>query len=272
MNETATLLHSINHLFSNQAFSNVFSAMFGAVIGSLTGYYFNRALEKSRTKERYLIQRKNTIYSPIYKQLLALVEYLENVRDGRTRGARYVIEVEFSDASTYGTRFNFDIWESIKKDIRKNYIDPSYREMLENLTEKIKAQGALHEIINGEVASIVAEFTSAHNDAYIQTTNNPVSIQSTMSQALSSCLIPYGPPQMGNQLMKEIFSQRYTFDEDTASKYIDGLVKKAKRIKTYKQLQPGLDELIESTKRVADSFSGIIDKIVNEYEGGIKIE
>jgi hypothetical protein len=91
------VINAINSLFTNQAFIAFASALAGAIVGSVTGYIFNSRLEKQKSKERYWIQRKNTIYSPIYKSLLSLREYLEFVKESDPP----FIRIEFESEKSY---------------------------------------------------------------------------------------------------------------------------------------------------------------------------
>jgi hypothetical protein len=110
------------------------ASLFGAGVGSYTAYKYNVKLEKERIKERRAIQTKNTIISPIYKQLLGLKEYL----DTQQATAKHPkIIVYFAEYSRYNT-YTFNIWESIKQDIRKRYVPQANRDELERLTQLIK--------------------------------------------------------------------------------------------------------------------------------------
>ena len=130
-------------LFSSDAFSNIFSALLGAVIGSISGYWFNQRLEKNRTNERYQIQRKNVVYSPIYKKLLALEKYLEECHKAKS----VLIDIEFQEERySYGRNtFKFHLWGEVNQDIRKNYLLDEQRLAIEKLVEAVKEHEAIVE-------------------------------------------------------------------------------------------------------------------------------
>lgn len=125
LSSAPTLLHGLN--------DNVISALVGAVVGSLTGYIFNSSLEKKKSVGRYQVQRKNTIYSPIYKMLTSLLDFLHAKSIGS--GGNYNSKVHITDSGeTDGYHsFSLETWTSMQKDIRYEYVPNSIKQNMTTL-------------------------------------------------------------------------------------------------------------------------------------------
>lgn len=265
-------------LFSNSAFANVFSALLGAIVGSVTGYAFNRQLEQKRTKERYLIQRKNTIYSPLYKQILALHEYLHGTTkldNLNNRQQLFTISVSLSDEYNGYNDFSFSIWEDIKKDIRRNYIHTDQQVEMENLTLKINAQLQLQDKVNKDIDQIAETFMENHETSLKQPTSpqqpapNPKGV---ITGGINQAMFPYNSTGNPKDFMARNLSRYYTFSTAEMDQYTEELLQTGKKLRSFGKLKHELRALVALTDQTADSFGGIIDKIINQYEGGIKIE
>lgn len=278
LNFIQTACSYILGLFSNPAFANVFSALLGAIVGSVTGYAFNRQLEQKRTKERYLIQRKNTIYSPLYKQILALHEYLHGTTkldSLNNRQQLFTISVSLSDEYSGYNDFNFSIWEDIKKDIRKNYIHTDQQAELENLTLKINTQLQLQNKVSNDIDQIAEVFMRTHETSLKQPTSpqqpapNPKGI---ITGGMHQAMFPYGSTGNAKDFMVRNLFQYYTFSTAEMNHHVEELLETAKKLRSFGKLKRELRALVALTDQTANSFGGIIDKIINQYEGGIKIE
>lgn len=257
-------------LFESQAFSNVFSALLGAVVGSVSGYVFNRQLENTRTKERYLIQRKNVIYSPIYKELLALRAYLKEVEE-HTKG--FQINIEFDDRNQWSRSFNFHIWEDIKKDIRKTYVTDVQRIGLDELTAKIKNQLALQDTIRKDILKLGKKFkldnVSEEKPVPDKYASKP---EEKVANVLWDILTSHSSLRKAKSELIEYFPGVYTFSESDRETIATKVIAKARRLNSYRSLKPNLRSLIETTDEVLELFDRTISGIIKKYEGGLKIE
>lgn len=257
-------------LFNNQSFTNVFSALLGAIVGALSGYVFNRQLEKNKTRERYLIQRKNTIFSPIYKQLLALKNYLENAKNLR-------VSVEFSDKDSYGN-FNFSIWDSIKKDVRRSYIDPRVQAQLDSLTKRILSQQKLQLLVFKDVRDLSQQFIT-RNSPFLKmavVVNGPAQTvpSPNIETILVESIMPYRlhASQNEREYLINTLSNAYTFSHNECENHADTLLKEVKKLPSFKRLKRSLKQLIIFTDELISVFAIYINRIIEEYEGGVNIE
>lgn len=259
---------SFSQAFSNQAFSSVFSALLGALIGSLSGYWFNRKLEKSRTNERYLIQRKNTIYSPVYKTLLALRRYLQYI-DGQENKSTNIKLKE--DRYPSRRSFDFHIWKDINQDIRKVYISPRQRDVMDALIKQIHAYELLETRVDKKIVRIRDNFIEKNKSKF--KTDNP-RYKPNASYAISSSLKWFIYPDNGSEesarttLTKGLLDA-YNFDEPTAKKEANALIAKMKRSKTRDEINVSFAALLHATNEAINVFESTISDIVNKYEGGV---
>lgn len=131
-------------------FNSVFPAIMGLVgvfIGSIISYYFNKKLSNSSRKAQIAIQRKNLIYSKLYKELINIKQslgklpkncfYFElatNISDCNI--AKHFYETFYFDGENY-EKTQFVLWGEMKNDIRKNYISSEIMRSMENLEVKL---------------------------------------------------------------------------------------------------------------------------------------
>lgn len=279
MSEFIGLLESVwgglLHIFSNQAFTNVFSALLGALFGSISGYWFNRKLEKNRMNERYLIQRKNTIYSPVYKRLLALRRYLQYI-DGRENKSTDIKlkEDRYSDSRS----FDFHIWKDINEDIRKVYISAQQRDAMNILIDAIKGHALLETRVDKKITRIRDNFLEKNKDK-LKSSAQPAKPYQTYQpngsyiivSALKWYIYPTGDSDDKSTraaLTKGLF-EAYTFDESEAENEANTLIAKMKKKKTQSEINTSFSVLLKATDDAVEVFESTIGDIVNKYEGGV---
>lgn len=252
-------------LSSNQAFSNVLSALLGALFGSLSGYWFNRKLEKNRTNERYLIQRKNTIYSPVYKQLLALRRYLQSIDKYKNKST----DIKLNEERYYGRRiFPFHIWTDINQDIRKVYISSKQRGAMDALIKRIEDHESNEANVDIRIENIRQKFV----EKYSSKLNNPDKF-SGLSYGFKSDLRAFiFPTEKGKDLRQSLIkdiTNEYSFSDITAGKKVDILISELKVEDTIVVINDSFKALIHATDEAISVFESTISDIVNKYEGGV---
>lgn len=246
----------------------IVGSLFGAIVGSVTAYRYNVKLEKERTKERRAIQTKNTIISPIYKQLLGLNNYLEERKSAQDHP---VISVYFEDQPSSYYAYTFNIWESMKKDIRKRYIPKLKREQLEHMTNVIKSHINLQNDIDNDDTSIAYEFYDNHKSSIINS--------GQWNHHMLAGTLRYNVRANGNDIMiaaNEIEQQLrvgFSFSEAEYKRYAKQLAKQvmSKNDDYYEKLEPSLDNVIAVVDQVTMSFEEMVDNVIEKYEGGIDV-
>jgi hypothetical protein len=130
--------------------------LIGVTIGSLIAYVSNKKIQENEKKSRYIIQRKNLIYSPIYKELLSLSHFVES--------NSYYLEF-LKNEESYSKEFYIDglsrrkgkflLWDKIKNDIRRNYISKKKAELLDKTANNISLYEKERDKIAGEFKKMI---------------------------------------------------------------------------------------------------------------------
>jgi len=136
--------------------------LLGVIVGGLITYFFNKKLNQQQRISQIKIQRKNLVYGPIYKELLSLKKYL-----GENDGTYYIKIINNVNYYEHDTNYYFDgeridtgifiSWNSMKSDIRNNYIPDNIKKDLEAINQ------ALFQY-NGEIIFINEEFKKLWGD------------------------------------------------------------------------------------------------------------
>ncbi len=261
---------SFTSLFSSEAFSNVFSALFGAVIGSISGYWFNRRLEKNRTNERYQIQRKNVIYSPIYKKLLAFEKYLSELQNNKV----VLIDVEFKEKEYgYGRKtFRFFIWDEINQDIRKNYLLDTQRVAMDGLVVAVNEHKALVARVQKDIEEIVDNFTEKHKGALKQPAAQyqmfRVDVINQLS-ALAGVDAYYRTSTSPREAIKQRITDEYSFSSQSIQQESNTIVRKLTSRQSFRTLEKSFLNVQKLSEEATSVFEKKIRETINKYEGGL---
>lgn len=256
----------INFISNNQAFVALFSALLGAIVGSLSGYLFNRQLEKQKAKERYWIQRKNTIYSPLYKELLALKAYLSTVLNATER----LIRIEFENIERSDS-FTFSMWESIKRDIRYDYIPDDLKKMLDELTQSIQMQISLQDTLFQKFKDIAKSFYDRNKDKFNENMAKDVDVPGSLYHSIYNTIFPRRKPEespiknfIGNYIKES--------NKRSVNRIATNLEKEVRETNEYRILKKELRKLLAKTDNTIEAFRSLIVKIISASEGGMNYE
>ena len=126
----------------------VIAGLGGVLVGAFISYYFNKKLAENTNRARIAIQRKNIIFSKLYKELLNIRRILLELPEESFYFEMYTEAVKTSlthdgwdtfnlDGKTYD-RPSFNVWLDIKNDIRKTQIPLILSNKFEDLQQKIK--------------------------------------------------------------------------------------------------------------------------------------
>jgi hypothetical protein len=107
----------------------VLAGLIGVIIGSYISYFFTKRMTNESSKARFAIQRKNLIYSKIYKELTYIREQVEQLPDNwfyfqvKTNLVDTKVNRHGSDTYWLGGKHDyiapeFYVWKDIKSDIR----------------------------------------------------------------------------------------------------------------------------------------------------------
>lgn len=151
LNKQLTKLNS-THFDLNTAIT-AGAGLLGVVIGAFISYFFTKKISDSTQKIRIVIQRKNLIYSKLYKELKSFKDNLEKIPNNQ-----FYIEIDstcINDYPRYRDGFYirgsmyikpvFDLWLEMKKDIRHIYVPSDIKNYLDALEKAILSY---HENIN----------------------------------------------------------------------------------------------------------------------------
>lgn len=257
-------------LFSSEAFSSVFSALFGAVIGSISGYWFNRRLEKNRTNERYQIQRKNVIYSPIYKKLLAFEKYLSEQQTNKV----VLIDVEFKEKEYgYGHKtFRFFIWDEINQDIRKNYLLDTQRVAMDELVMAVNEHKALVARVQKDIEEIVVNFMEKHKGSLKQPPPRYQSFRGDAINQLSALAgvdAYYRTSTSPREVIKQRITDGYSFSSQSIQQESNAIVRKLTSRQSFKTLEKSFLNVQKLSQEATFVFEKKIRETINKYEGGL---
>ena len=245
----------------------IIGSLFGAAIGSYTAYRYNVTLEKERTKERRAIQTKNTIISPIYKQLLGLKEYIDKQQIHYKRPEIIVYFTDYSRSNAY----TFNIWESIKKDIRKRYVPQSNRDDLERLTKAIRGHMDLEFPEEPPDSEIAFRFYLKHKDDIIDAKRwNHHQLANIFKYHIEGSDSVQSP----KKVVETCLRQGFNLPDEKYAQYTEQLIEEVATAhdEQYAQLEPSLECLIKTLDEVTASFEKMVDNIIEKYEGGIDVK
>ncbi len=120
--------------------------LFGVIVGACISYYFSKRISDSSSKARFAIQRKNLIYSKIYKELVFIKQqinvlppnmfYFEvktNLHNSYVGGSgKYYI----GDSRDYIAP-DFYVWEEMKNDIRITQVNKEVSVKMDHLEKAL---------------------------------------------------------------------------------------------------------------------------------------
>ncbi len=120
----------------------------GVVVGAFISYLFTKRITTESSKARFAIQRKNLIYSKIYKELVHMKEQMDLLPSGsfyfhiRTNLLGHEINEWYpSNYSIAGIRDyvtpDFFVWKEIKSDIRRTLINNQILSIMNALEEVV---------------------------------------------------------------------------------------------------------------------------------------
>jgi hypothetical protein len=261
------ILNLLDRLFGNQSFAGVFSALLGAIVGSISGYVFNARLERQRSKERYWIQRKNTIYSPIYKTLLSLRDYLHQA----ATSPRPFIRIELEHDYNIYNAFDFTLWQSIKRDVRYDYVPENLRLPLDELTSKLGLQEASQQMLTIRWKQITENFMKSNKSIFDENKHKNVNIDGGLYYTVET---RFFPPNIKKE--NPITNYLNNYVKENHKKDIPQLVKKLEKklidVYEYKTLRSTLSKCIHYTDYSIEEYRRLITQIITAYEGGVKLE
>lgn len=124
--------------------------LLGVGIGSCISYQFSKKITNESSKARFAIQRKNLIYSKIYKELIYMREQIDLLPD---KGFYFQLKTNLIDTkinnynidySKYWIAGKYDyiapvfcVWKDIKSDVRITQVNHKVRVVMTNLENAV---------------------------------------------------------------------------------------------------------------------------------------
>jgi len=124
-------------------YSPALIGLFGVLLGAFIAYCFNRKMYKEQLIGRFAIQRKNLIFSKLYKEFVNIKKSLNSIPEGC-----FYFRFNISTIHHYNEKyFHFDgknydaadfiLWNEMKNDIRKTQIPDRIKKEISNLEKAI---------------------------------------------------------------------------------------------------------------------------------------
>ena len=123
-------------------YSPALFGLFGVLLGALIAYYFNRRIYKEQLIGRFAIQRKNLIFSKLYKESVNIKKSLNSIPKNcfyfeLNIDIDYPREKYFYFGENAYAMSEFILWNEMKNDIRKTQIPGRIKKEMYNLEKAI---------------------------------------------------------------------------------------------------------------------------------------
>ncbi len=242
----------------------------GVLIGTFLAYLFNRRVKNNEMASKFMIQRKNLIYAPIYKELLELMMYIKENGDAcyLCIAKNNYLDMDYIDDEYY---FNgkthlagkFVIWNKIKNDIRKVYVPKNLRKKLEIVNINIDKY-------SNEKKKINTEFNN-FGKSIIMPMFNKRGVPSGLNEP-PPCLFKKSKVFENDKILdhvdKILLKEEYTdIKDEIVRKYKDFVLK----IET-DSLFENYDNMIFSIEDADKEVNKLVKYIIIKYEYGKKME
>lgn len=248
---------------SNNEFTSAIIGFVGVLVGSIISYYFNRKLSIENSKAAFAIQRKNLIFSKIYKELIHIkvslkslpekcfyFDLLTNIDNGTPRHYRGDDTFYFGQ-KTY-PRATFNLWGEIKNDIRNSHIPDKLRMNMD--------------LLEGYVAKYLSARVQAHTD--IEDMKKRRTKESGISFAIDDNLFYFDLTV--NEIVAENISKHHVHS-NVSPAVLEEMETVVSLIKDLPSLKSAQANFIEIKKQLDVTFSyldDLIKRIVDKYEFG----
>lgn len=122
--------------------------LLGVLVGAYISYYFSKKIADQSSKARFAVQRKNLIYSKIYKELIYMREQMNLLPQDwfyfQLKTNLVKTEINRYSSSDYWIGGNhdyvapeFNVWKDIKSDIRITQVNSEVLSVMEALEKEI---------------------------------------------------------------------------------------------------------------------------------------
>ena len=165
-------------------------------------------------------------------------------------------------------RFNFFIWESIKKDVRYDYVPNGLKRKLRTLTKLIRGQEELKNNLYKEWRKVVNTFYERNKDKFEA---KDVDVPGSLMNAVDSRFFPYSHNSGNNPITHFLVQYLGETYKEQAERKTTNLERLLKNVTEFKILKGDLQKLIKHTELTIKSFRELITKIIASYEGGVEL-
>jgi hypothetical protein len=248
-------LQSSLRVFGDPGIAGIFGSLLGAIIGGMLTFTAAIYSQRNQTAARGAVVRKNTIYTPLYDELVSIRAMLEEnpypqlfeLGSGRQTALPHPI---------------FGAWERIKKDSRILQVPQYIANNLEEYTESVRTYLSLRY----ESARDVQE---KMNQIYRREHNAEFEIKNIGDTMLASVILGVNPTRGGMNLRQEIAleSQRDLMSAQPKQELTDQQINHLTQ-EIYNQCNelPSVKRLVEAYERSVSKLEDLIKALATIIE------
>lgn len=267
--------NNYNNFLSNVDINTLITVIVGLVgvlVGAFISYFFNKKINEENKKSRFAIQRKNLIFSKLYKELVAIKASLFSLPKDS-----FYFELSTNIVNTNETRehswgsFHFKgenfplaqygLWNDMKKDMRHIQIPQTIKNEFEILDNLIVEYFTALKNFNLESDKIEKE--KGKKMIEIHQNNSPSNKNSRFDISLSGLYFK-------NARISDIIDEtakRHGLSE-VVKKEMYNVVEQIIKLGSLKETSIAFDKMIAQVEKIFDKLDKLIQDIVNKYEYG----
>jgi len=257
---------------SNPEYNSAYIGLLGVLVGAFISYCFNKKIYREEAQSRFSIQRKNLIFSKLYKELIIVKKSLESLPSD---GFYFEINIEghgtgyrddhFYIADESYSKVDFFLWHEMKNDIRKTQVP-------ERIKLKLDAvENALYDYFD-----LLNEYKKQCEEKEAKTNKKMIEIyQKGIGNQNSKFCLNYHKSYYKDFNIKHILEDNVKNFGSTENNELKDEIKTVLEAVIDTTLLKKIELQFELVKTSIDEAYTILDKtiqdIVNKYEYGNKI-
>jgi hypothetical protein len=246
------------------------AGLIGVLIGALISYYFAKRISDYSNRSRIAIQRKNIIFSKLFKEHLALKEFFTQFPEGSKYVEIITPIVSTNQTINYNTFYldneryakpEYRVWNEMKNDIRKNHVPKNLREHLDILEQSVRNYFvALEKFIDER-----RDFEKNNNQKMIEFFQQDRQNQNSIFNIDYSGIFNVTPDIKS---MVENNKKRYALKNESLLNEMQLIIQNVVNMNTRSTVIKYYDDMVASLKQVVELLDQLIQDIVDKYEYG----
>lgn len=248
------------------------AGLVGVLVGAFISYFFNKRINEENKKSRFAIQRKNLIFSKLYKELVYVRESLSslpkdafyfrlstNIIDTNETRGYYQDTFYFNKGQFPLARYG--LWSDMKKDIRHTQIPQAIKNEFETLDNLIiEYFTALKKF---DLKSSEIEKEKGKKMIEIYQSDSPSHKNSIFNMNLEG--LYYKNAKISDIIDETVKQHRLS---DSVKEEMYSVVEQVIALDSLKETSAAFDKMIAQVDKTFDKLDELIQYIVNKYEYG----